>query len=64
MRDGSHKELQEILGHKDVKMTMHYAHLSREHKKKALNLLNGLTDSKKNDCHILSHFLSNEKRAN
>lgn len=28
MRGGSLKELQEILGHKDVKMTMRYAHLS------------------------------------
>ena len=33
MRGGSLKELQEILGHKDVKMTMRYALLIQEHKK-------------------------------
>jgi integrase len=47
MRGGRLKELQEILGHKDIKMTMRYAHLSQEHKKKAVNLLNGLTASRK-----------------
>ena len=43
MRGGNLKELQEILGHKDITMTMRYSHLSQEHKKKAVNLLNGLT---------------------
>jgi len=43
MRGGSLKELQEILGHKTMTMTLRYAHLSPEHKKKAVNLLNGLT---------------------
>ena len=46
MRGGSIKALKEILGHKDVSMTMRYAHLSQEHKKKEVNLLNGLTSSK------------------
>jgi hypothetical protein len=36
-------------------MTMRYAHLSQEHKKKAVNLLNGLTTPTKIDmsqnCH-------------
>ena len=41
MRGGSLKELQEILGDKNITMTMRYAHLSQEHKKKAVNLLNG-----------------------
>ncbi len=31
------------MGHKDLTMTLRYAHLSPEHKKKAVNLLNGLT---------------------
>ena len=48
MRGGSLKELQEILGHKTMTMTLRYAHLSKEHKKKAVNLLNGLTTKK---CH-------------
>jgi integrase len=43
MRGATLKEVQELLGHKDMKMTMRYAHLSQEHKKKAVNLLNGLT---------------------
>ena len=43
MRGGSLKEPQEILGHKPMTMTLYYAHLSPEHKKKAVNLLNGLT---------------------
>ncbi len=49
MKGGSLKELQEILGHKNITMTMRYAHLSQEHKKKAINLLNGLTSKKRND---------------
>jgi integrase len=44
MRGGSLKEVQELLGHKDIKMTMRYAHLSQEHKRKAVNLLNDLTE--------------------
>jgi integrase len=43
MRGASLKEVQELLGHKSMTMTMRYAHLSQEHKKKAVNLLNGLT---------------------
>jgi len=43
MRGGSLKGLQEILGHATMTMTLRYAHLSQEHKKKAVNLLNGLT---------------------
>jgi len=45
MRGASIKEVQEILGHKTLTMTVRYAHLSQEHKKKAVNLLNGLTAS-------------------
>jgi len=54
MRGGSLKELQEILGHKNITMTMRYAHLSQETKKKAVNLLNGLTSNganKNETCH-------------
>jgi integrase len=43
MRRASIKEAQEILGHKSLTITVRYAHLSQEHKKKAVNLLNGLT---------------------
>jgi len=43
MKGGTLKDLQELLGHKTMTMTLRYAHLSQHHKKKAINLLNGLT---------------------
>ena len=49
MRGGSLKALQEILGHRTLTMTMRYAHLAQDHKKEAINLLNGLTV--KDNCH-------------
>jgi integrase len=49
MRGGRLKELQEILGHKNISMTMRYAHLSQEHKMKAVKLLDGLTTPTKNN---------------
>ena len=49
MRGGSLKDVQEPLGHKTMTMTLRYAHLSQEHKKKAVNLLNGLTTPIKSD---------------
>jgi integrase len=49
MRGASLKDVQEILGHKTMTMTLRYAHLSQEHKKKAVSLLSGLTSSIKFD---------------
>ena len=51
MKGGTLKDVQELLGHKT--MTLRYAHLTQEHKKKAVNLLNGLTASmsEKGFCH-------------
>ena len=43
MRGASLKDLQELLGHKSKSMVLRYAHLTQEHKKKAVNLLQGLT---------------------
>jgi integrase len=40
---GSLKDVQELLGHKDMTMTLRYSHLTQERKKKAVNLLNRLT---------------------
>jgi integrase len=51
MKGGTLKDVQELLGHKTMTMTLRYAHLSQEHKRKAVNLLNGLTSRKKVDCH-------------
>jgi len=51
MKGGSLKDLQELLGHSTMTMTLRYAHLTQEHKKKAVNLLTGLTAFKKGTCH-------------
>ena len=48
MRGGDLKDVQELLGHKSISMTLRYSHLSQEHKKRAVNLLNGLTASARN----------------
>jgi site-specific recombinase XerD len=44
MKNVSLKAVQELLGHKDIKMTMRYAHLSEEIKKDAVNLLDKETE--------------------
>jgi len=49
MRGGSLKGLKEVLGHKDIKMTMRYAHLSKEFVKEEIEILNGLTACIKTD---------------
>lgn len=49
MRGGSLKALKEILGHKDIKMTMRYAHLSEEFAREEIQILNGLTGVTKTD---------------
>jgi len=46
MRGASLKEVQELLGHTSITMTMGGVHIGEENKKKAVNLLNGLTLSK------------------
>jgi hypothetical protein len=43
MRGCSLKDLQELMRHKNINMTLRYAHLSQEHRKKSINILNGLT---------------------
>ncbi len=42
MRGGSIKGLQKILGHKNIQMTMRYAHLSKEFAKEEIQIMNGL----------------------
>jgi len=53
IKGGTLKDVQELLDHKTMTMTLRYAHLTQEHKKKAVNLLNGLTasTSEKGMCH-------------
>jgi integrase len=46
MRGGSLAALQKILGHADIKMTMRYAHLSKEFARTEIQNLNGLTSGK------------------
>jgi integrase len=50
MRGASIKDVQELLGHEDITMTLRYAHLSEEHKKKAVGLLEGLTKDAGKKC--------------
>ena len=59
MRGGDLKDVQELLGHKSMSMTLRYSHLSQEHKRKAVNLLNGLTASAQN-----RHNLKNDADLN
>ena len=49
MRGGSLAALQKILGHADIKMTMRYAHLSKEFAREEIKLLDGLTSGKKKE---------------
>ena len=56
---------QELMGHRTMNMTMRYAHLSQEHKKKAVNLLNGLTaPTKKTDGHKMVTFSKSQVSTN
>jgi integrase len=61
MRGGTLKDVQELLGHKTMTMTLRYAHLTQEHKQKAVNLLNGLTASPV--CHKTVTSLKHEVHA-
>ncbi len=51
LHGGDLKDVQELLGQKSMTMTLRYAHLTQEHKRKSVNLLNGLTGHHANDCH-------------
>ncbi|MBW1699358.1 MAG: tyrosine-type recombinase/integrase [Deltaproteobacteria bacterium] len=52
---GDLKDIQELLGHKTMTMTLRYAHLTQEHKRKAVNLLIGQSAGVKKDEHIDCH---------
>jgi len=45
MRGGSLKNLQQILGHKDIKMTMRYSHLLKEFQREEIQKMNHFTKS-------------------
>jgi len=59
MKGASLKAVQELLGHADLKMTMRYAHLSQEHLKDSVNLLNSLSSGKE-----MVNFATEGKRVN
>ena len=64
MKGGSLKDVQELSGHKTMTLTLRYAHLAQEHKRKAVNLLDGLTAPKKADGHKMVINPFQEKYAN
>ena len=64
IRGGSLRALQKILGHKDLKMTRRYAHLSKEFAEEEIKLLDGLTSGmKKEDGHEMVTSSLSEKAA-
>ena len=64
MRGGYLRALQKILGHKDLKVTLRYAHLSKEFAKEEIKLLDGLTSGKKKeDGHEMVTSSLSEKAA-
>ena len=64
MRGGSLKVLQELLGHTNITMTMRYAHLSPEHKKESVSLLDGLAGGgRKSSMSEIVRFSENKKAA-
>ena len=50
------KTIQELMGHKDISMTMRYAHLSEDTKIEAIQVLNGLTSKNVSQIVINSTF--------
>jgi hypothetical protein len=51
---GKSEGFTEILGHANIKTTMRYAHLSREHKKEAVKLCDGLTTSNSMPFYVMN----------
>ena len=60
MRGASLKAVQELLGHASLAMTMRYAHLSHEHLKDSVNLLNDIASGKE----MVNIGLKNKKASN
>lgn len=54
LNGGALADIRDILGHKDMTMTLRYAHLSGAHKRQAVNLLNNLTDDQDHEQKIVN----------
>jgi integrase len=60
LNGGTLKDVQELLGHKTMTMTLRYNHLTQEHKRQAVNLLGKL--SAFSDSHKWAQKQSRRKR--
>jgi hypothetical protein len=56
------RTVQELLGHKDIKMTMRYAHLAPDHMKRAVEILDRVNEEDREvPAEILDgHYLDTE----
>jgi integrase len=63
MRGASLKQVQELLGHRDIKTTMRYAHLSPEVKRDAVVLLDRASQQHKDSTRLERRLTSNRYRS-